>query len=988
MTTLVLLIDSDIAFMVNIKKALEDTGEFRVNLATNTAAAVETLRQGIHDVAIVDFEAPDRDIMELLQLLRNTQPSLPVILAPRNDMQHERAQFLDVQGVIARPYTARSLMPYIREITGNPRPQAHITPPDRMMPRADDFAEPEIPPALRDLFPDEKPDPAFDEDERRQLRRQLEYLASDSPDSVLAEFEALEQAQTGPLDGHAEPPATRILDERATPSPTRALGDTDEPPETQALDDETLVLQTRRLKDTEPLDTHPLPSPQLPGTHDTAEFDEVLDAMAQTPPEDLAASPDQRAFHDLVDSMRPPQTPAPRRTWLDELLTSMAANADQDVPSGSAEGALDYVLESIRHTPSEPGAANVDDTTIGELIEGLFEPSFEGVLAALSGQPVDEAGYQEPTYAPRAAEGLEPREEDRLSLDDMSAEDRPAWLAAYETEGIAPPPSLPEPPPQIAEPPITGEDSSKYPATTALSATSSDAFSLDDLLTEIETHLPPARRPRLKPLPSWGIEALTPGPSDLGTLFDRAEGLTRPPAPSPAELAEALADYEPPVFTQDTRPSAVLTAEMEAGTIQERDTEPYRPVVPDETGAPPAEVWEDAASEPGDAIPVLSMNDLLALAELPPDAGTEEIQRELARRGAPSGESEAEIAEVFYEGVRGEHPASHVEPPVPAGPPPFIDETPVEPDDSHLIPVPLEGAARLIEGDLSVVEEEAEIAQAAVRLTQFALESSAQATLLSREGRLLASAGDLPEAAIHSLFKVVDETWQTKTGSDSLIRFVTLPDVGEFLLYSVVVENGLALSMIFSADTPVRAIRRQARRLSESLALVPEPPAAQTLPSRPTDLQPPAGLRAAIADQDLVPEDARAPVRPVHTEAAGPYTGYTCLWLLHDPGQELPGEIAPELSAWIQAIAREQQWSIDTLDIRPDYVLMSLNVPQKLPPDDAIMRLMTETARLSAEQYPDWIGDQPLWADGYYLTAPPRPLTEREIARFMTYQRQ
>jgi DNA-binding response OmpR family regulator len=129
MTTLVLLIDTDIPYMVNIKKALEDTGEYSVSLAANPAAAVDALRRVAHDAAVVDFEASDRgDVMELLQTLRQTQPGLPVILAPRTDVQHERAQYLDVQGVIARPYTARSLMPDVRDVLRRGRPQAQITP--------------------------------------------------------------------------------------------------------------------------------------------------------------------------------------------------------------------------------------------------------------------------------------------------------------------------------------------------------------------------------------------------------------------------------------------------------------------------------------------------------------------------------------------------------------------------------------------------------------------------------------------------------------------------------------------------------------------------------------------------------------------------------------------------------------------------------------------------------------------------------------------
>jgi REP element-mobilizing transposase RayT len=300
--------------------------------------------------------------------------------------------------------------------------------------------------------------------------------------------------------------------------------------------------------------------------------------------------------------------------------------------------------------------------------------------------------------------------------------------------------------------------------------------------------------------------------------------------------------------------------------------------------------------------------------------------------------------------------------------------------------VPVEEAARLYEGDL-YIDEEAEIAQAAVQLTQFSLESSAQATLLSRPGRLLAISGDLPNG--DALFEIVDDAWQSATTvSDSLIRFITLPEVGEFLLYSAQVENGMTLSMIFHADTPVRVIRRQARRLSESLDLIPEtpePPAAKTTPSHPTGIRPPEGLRDIVGEQEPVAETV-PPVSP--GEESGPSAAYTCLWLPFDPGLELQGDLVSGLSTWLYDIAQENAWELEDLDVWPDYLILTVSVPQKLLADDVMTRLMDESSRLGAEHFPDLVSEGSLWADGYYVVSPARPLTEREIARFITYQRQ
>jgi len=49
---------------------------------------------------------------------------------------------------------------------------------------------------------------------------------------------------------------------------------------------------------------------------------------------------------------------------------------------------------------------------------------------------------------------------------------------------------------------------------------------------------------------------------------------------------------------------------------------------------------------------------------------------------------------------------------------------------------------------------------------------------------------------------------------------------------------------------------------------------------------------------------------------------------------------------------------------------------------------MNETAQRTADYYPDVVNGTPLWANGYYFVAPPRELSDREIARFITFQQQ
>ncbi len=151
-------------------------------------------------------------------------------------------------------------------------------------------------------------------------------------------------------------------------------------------------------------------------------------------------------------------------------------------------------------------------------------------------------------------------------------------------------------------------------------------------------------------------------------------------------------------------------------------------------------------------------------------------------------------------------------------------------------------------------------------------------------------------------------------------------------------------------------------------------------------MRPPPGLREAAGDAPAAP-DEQMPSRPPEDQVT--YTAYGCLWLPFDPGLELVGELAEALYGWIEAIAEESAWELDGLDILGDYVAVAVRVPDTLQPDDVIGHLMDETARRAASAFPQAIqAGGKVWTDGYYVVSPPRDLSEREIARFITYQRQ
>jgi DNA-binding NarL/FixJ family response regulator len=117
MTVKVLIIDPDISFTVPVKRALEISGNYKVNVFASGRPALEVLQRDPHDVAILDFGVDDMDMPGLIQAIRDIQPWIFVLVTPRTSAQIEQVPTLDVQGSITKPYFARQIGPVIREAT-------------------------------------------------------------------------------------------------------------------------------------------------------------------------------------------------------------------------------------------------------------------------------------------------------------------------------------------------------------------------------------------------------------------------------------------------------------------------------------------------------------------------------------------------------------------------------------------------------------------------------------------------------------------------------------------------------------------------------------------------------------------------------------------------------------------------------------------------------------------------------------------------------
>ena len=143
-----------------------------------------------------------------------------------------------------------------------------------------------------------------------------------------------------------------------------------------------------------------------------------------------------------------------------------------------------------------------------------------------------------------------------------------------------------------------------------------------------------------------------------------------------------------------------------------------------------------------------------------------------------------------------------------------------------------------------------DVSKAAQHLTRLTLESSAQAALIIRHGEMWAYAGQLSDTASAELVKIVLQ--DKKTGD--LLKFLRLNATqAEHMLYATELSKNTILSMVFDAETPFSAIRRQAAHLAESLAFsLQEPSTSHSKTVPPPEQLVPQKSALKKADEDLI----------------------------------------------------------------------------------------------------------------------------------------
>jgi hypothetical protein len=254
--------------------------------------------------------------------------------------------------------------------------------------------------------------------------------------------------------------------------------------------------------------------------------------------------------------------------------------------------------------------------------------------------------------------------------------------------------------------------------------------------------------------------------------------------------------------------------------------------------------------------------------------------------------------------------------------------------------------------------ERSYIEQLTVTLVQVSLELTAEATLLIREGEIIAHDGVLPIDDVRELF--TGQNWEAEP-LQGRIRFLTLPSSGQdYMLYSRGLETGVTLGLIFAGTLPLYTIRRQGKRLAEAMAAVPAPP-----------------LASAIAEEPAVVEE-------VEELETGDLMPYTYLWPVRDESVSLWPETREALMDYYERQLPKRGWELHVLDVQEDYVYLGVSHPatqsaaQRLK--DLQQRATTQIARIQGD-----VGE--LWDSSYTVLIPGRALTPDEIQDFLEFAR-
>ena len=109
----IILVTQNVRFAIDIKRALEETGDFSVSSAANARNAIDFLREHGADLLLLDTDALPIAPEIMIDLARARAQDIVIVLAPDKPETRRLAEASGAAGVVDMPVMARALLPVL-----------------------------------------------------------------------------------------------------------------------------------------------------------------------------------------------------------------------------------------------------------------------------------------------------------------------------------------------------------------------------------------------------------------------------------------------------------------------------------------------------------------------------------------------------------------------------------------------------------------------------------------------------------------------------------------------------------------------------------------------------------------------------------------------------------------------------------------------------------------------------------------------------------
>lgn len=286
--------------------------------------------------------------------------------------------------------------------------------------------------------------------------------------------------------------------------------------------------------------------------------------------------------------------------------------------------------------------------------------------------------------------------------------------------------------------------------------------------------------------------------------------------------------------------------------------------------------------------------------------------------------------------------------------------------------------------DVEDIDGEVDIPGLALDLTQASVDLTADATVLARDGKIIDFAGKLTREDIADLSDEIKHDWEAEP-EEARIRFITLRSSGaDYMLYSRRSEDDYTLSLVFTGNMPLRAVRRQYDDLIEALYTVPD--------EVEDDTESDAEIAHLTEQLEAIEAENTAQMQAVEadditqSDVVVSRTVYTFVWLVRDPEMVLADDVIRGVIRKLDEELGSSGWDINLLQAYEDFIYLMAGVPDDVMAYEIIDDLKVRSAKIVHELDSD-IDPETLWADGYLAYVPGRELDVNEIQRFISFTR-